>query len=621
MARLRPGHGAGARDEGPALNWAAIWRGRLSWQRLLPFLAWRSQVNGETLRADFNAGLTGGLILVPQAVAFASIAGMPPEYGLYAAMVPVVIAALFGSSLQMVAGPTTAISIMVFASLSPMAEPGSEAFVQLALTLSFLTGLIMLALGAMRLGTLMNFVSHSVVIGFTAGAAMLIASSQVKYFFGLDMPRGANFPQVMKYFGTHLDQVNPWVIAVAMLTLLTSLLTRTYLPRVPHMIAALLAGSCLAAVLNYFFGVERTGIGTLAAIPRGLPPLSTPDLSADSIRLVLPVAIALAILSLTEAMSVARALALKTEQRIDTNQEFVGQGLSNMFGSFFSAYPSSGSFNRSGLNLESGARTPLAAIFSVLVLLVIVQFVAPLARYLPLASMAAVLFLVAWGLVDIPHIIDVIRSNREEAVVLVTTFLSTLFLNLEFAIYVGVLLSLLLYLNRTSRPMMSDVKPSPDESHYHFTADSELPDCPQMKILSLNGSVFFGAVEHVQHTMMDVDARTPTQKFLLLACPGVNFIDLAGGQLLAQEARRRRRLGGDLFIFNMRDAPREALRRDGHEQVIGDDNFIPLGVLDPIGEIFDRLDPKVCATCTRRIFRQCGDMPSPTAPAGPLVQG
>jgi SulP family sulfate permease len=415
----------------------------------------------------------------------------------------------------------------------------------------------------------------------------------------------------VKFFFTHLHEVNIWVISVAMVTLLTSLLVRQYLPRVPHMIAALLAGSVVAALLNAQFGIERTGIGTLAAIPRGLPSLSSPDLSADTIRLLMPVAIALAILSLTEALSIARALAVKTEQRIDTNQEFIGQGLSNIVGSFFSAYPSSGSFNRSGLNLEAGARTPLAAVFSVAVLVVIVQFVAPLAAYLPLAAMAAVLFLVAWGLVDVPHVLEILRTNRQETVVLLTTFMATLFLNLEVAIYIGVLLSLLLYLNRTSRPAMSDVKPSPDKNHYHFTADSGLPDCPQMKMLSLNGSVFFGAVDHVQQVITNVDARTPSQKFLMLACPGVNFIDLAGGQLLAQEARRRRRLGGDLFIFNMRNAPREALRRDGHEKVIGDDNFIPLGVSDPVGQIFNRLDPKVCATCTRRIFRQCSDMPKP----------
>jgi len=586
------------------------WPVRLNWQQLLPFLAWRSRVNRESLRADFGAGLTGSLILVPQGVAFATIAGMPPEYGLYAAMVPVIVAALFGSSWQLVSGPTTAISIVVFASLSPLAVPGSADFVRLALTLSFLSGVIMLALGWLRLGTLMNFVSHTVIVGFTAGAALLIAASQVKNFLGLPIPRGANFPQVLQALATHLGEINPWVTAVALTTLATSLLARKHLPRVPHMITALLAGSLLAAGLNLGLGPERTGIDTLAAIPRGLPPLSAPDLSAQTIRELMPIAIALAMLSLTEALSIARALATKTEQRLHASQEFIGQGLSNIAGAFFSGYPSSGSFNRSGLNLEAGARTPLAAVFSALLLVVIVQFIAPLAAYLPLAAMAGVLFLVAWGLVDFEHIAHILRSNRQEAVVLVTTFLATLFLNLEFAIYVGVLLSLLLYLNRTSRPRMEDVKPATGEGQYHFSNETNLPDCPQLKMLRVNGSIFFGAVDHVQRVMLDVDARNPGQKNLLLVCPGVNFIDLAGGELLAQEARRRRRLGGDLYIWNLKDDPTRALREGGHEAAIGKDHFIAIGSGDPIGQIFDRLDPKVCATCTRRIFRQCGPLPT-----------
>ncbi len=586
------------------------WPLRLNWRQLLPFLAWRSRVSRDSLRADFGAGLTGSLIVVPQAVALATIAGMPPEYGLYAAMVPAMVAALFGSSWQLVSGPTTAISIVVFASLSPLAEPGSADFVRLALTLAFLSGVIMLVLGWLRMGTLMNFVSHTVVLGFTAGAALLIVASQVNNFFGLAIPRGANFAQVLQALATDVGEINPWVTTVALATLATSLLVHKFLPRGPHMITALLAGSLLAAALNAWLGPQRTGIRTLDAIPLGLPPLSMPDLSVQTIRELMPIAVALAMLSLTEALSIARALAAKTEQRLHASQEFIGQGLSNIAGAFFSGYPSSGSFNRSGLNLESGARTPLAAVFSALLLVVVVQFIAPLVAFLPLAAMAGVLLLVAWGLVDFRSIAAILRGNRQEAVVLVTTFLATLFLNLEFAIYVGVLLSLLLYLNRTSRPRMEDVKPATGEGHYHFSNETNLPDCPQLKMLRVDGSIFFGAVDHVQRVMLDVDARNPGQKHLLLACPGVNFIDLAGGQLLAQEARRRRRLGGDLYIFNLKDVPMRALREGGHEETIGKDHFIKLGDGDPIAKIFDRLDPKVCATCTRRIFKQCGPMPS-----------
>jgi SulP family sulfate permease len=464
----------------------------------------------------------------------------------------------------------------------------------------------------------MNFVSHTVVVDFTAGAAMLIAASQVKSFFGVAISRGANFPQVVAEFATQAVELNPWVTLVASATLASSLLVRHYRQRWPHMVVALVAGSVLALLMNLVFGPERTGIATLGALPQGLPPLSSPDLSISTVRQVLPIAIALAILSLTEAMSIARSIAMKTEQRVDSNQEFIGQGLSNIVGAFFSAYPSSGSFNRSGLNLDAGARTPLAAVFSALLLIVIVQFIAPLIAYLPTAAMAGVLFLVAWGLIDIDHIVHILRTNRQETVVLVMTFLATLLMDLQFAIYVGVLLSLLLYLNRTSRPSIEEVKPAVGEGQYHFANDTGLPDCPQFKMLRINGSLFFGAAEHVQEVMMEVDAQDPGQKHLMLTCPGVNFIDLAGGELLVREARRRRRLGGDLYLFNLKDTARETLRAGGYEAVIGSANIVPLGTRDPVAKIFDRLDPRVCATCTRRIFRQCSTMPGPP-PAPPKV--
>lgn len=573
-------------------------------RRLLPFLAWRHRLTRENLKADFGAGLTGALILVPQGVAFATIAGMPPQYGMYAAMVPVIIAALWGSSWHLVSGPTTAISIVVFATLSPLAEPGSERFVQLALTLAFLMGLINLALGLMRLGALMNFVSHTVIVGFTTGAAVLIAASQLKHFFGLPIPRGANLFEALEILVTQAATINPWVTAVAVFTLVISVVARKRLPRVPHMITAMVAGSLLAALLNWIFGVERTGIDSIGALPRGLPPLSAPDLSIQTVREVLPIAIAVAVLSLTEAMSIARALAARTEQRLDANQEFIGQGLSNIAGAFFSGYPSSGSFNRSGLNLASGGRTPMAAVFSAIGLLLILQFVAPLVAFLPLPAMAGVLFLVAWGLIDVHEIREILRSQRAEATVLVTTFAATLLMPLEFAIYVGVLLSLLLYLNRTSRPQIEDVKRSTEPGHYHFTNDTGLPDCPQLKILRVNGSLFFGAVDHVQQTLHEVDEREPLQKHLLLVCPGVNFVDLSGGRMLAQEARRRHTMGGDLYVFNLKAQGREELRQSGVEAELGVDHFFPMGS-DPLGAIVPRLDPTICAGCTRRIFHCC----------------
>jgi SulP family sulfate permease len=300
------------------------------WWRLLPFLRWWPLLNRQTLRADAIAGLTGGLVLVPQGVAFATIAGMPPQYGLYAAMLPAIIAALWGSSWHLVSGPTTAISIVVFATMSPLAPPGSPEYVGLVLTLTLLVGVFQLLLGLLRMGTLVNFVSHTVVVGFTTGAAVLIASSQVRNFFGITVARGASVWEVLDALAHQLSAINPYITSVALLTVACSVLSRRWWPRFPHMIAGLLAGSLLAALLNHLFGVQRTGIGSIGALQIGLPPLSAPDLSIEAIRQITPIAMAVAVLALTEAVSISRAVALKSGQRIDGNQEFIGQGLSNL---------------------------------------------------------------------------------------------------------------------------------------------------------------------------------------------------------------------------------------------------------------------------------------------------
>ncbi len=266
--------------------------------RLLPFLRWWPEVTPRSFKADAIAALTGAMIVLPQAVAFATIAGLPPEYGLYAAMVPAVVAALWGSSWHLVSGPTTAISIVVFASISPLAEPGSPQFIGLVLTLTFLTGLIQLVMGLARLGMLVNFISHTVIIGFTAGAAILIASSQIKNFFGLDIPRGAHFHEVLIHFGTHILDIQPWVLAVSLITLVSGVVAKRYTPRLPYMIVAMVVGSVAAVWINQQYGAENTGIRTVGALAASFPPLSLPDFSLAAIKQTLFPATIIAVLAL-----------------------------------------------------------------------------------------------------------------------------------------------------------------------------------------------------------------------------------------------------------------------------------------------------------------------------------
>ncbi len=575
--------------------------------RLFPFLRWCSDVHTGTLRTDAIAALSGAIIVLPQAVAFATIAGLPPQYGLYAAMVPTIMAALWGSSRHLVSGPTTAISIVVFAAISPLAEPGSAHFIGLVLTLTLLAGLIQFAMGVARLGALVNFISHTVIIGFTAGAAILIAASQVKNFFGLPIPRGAHFHEVILFAATHLADIQPWVAGVGAVTLVSGILAKRFLPKLPYMIVAMVVGSLVATWINREYGAASTGIKTVGALVASFPPLSLPDLSFSAIKSTFFPATIIAVLALTEAVAIARSIAIKSDQRIDSNQEFIGQGLSNIAGSFFSAYASSGSFNRSGVNFASGAKTPVAAALSAVFLLLIVLLVAPLAAYLPVPAMAAILFIVAVGLIDFHHIAEIVERHERERIVLAITFFGTL-IDLEKGIFLGILASLIFYLYRTSQPSIRELAPLKselDDPRRKFVrAGPDAPSCPQMAMLRVEGSIFFGAVEHVQQQLRQVDETDPGKKQVMLFARAINFIDLAGAEMLAKEAERRRKIGGGLYLVGVQPGFIGMLSHGGHAEAVGREN-----IFDHKGEaihaVYRRLDSDICRNCSVRIFHEC----------------
>jgi SulP family sulfate permease len=402
-----------------------------------------------------------------------------------------------------------------------------------------------------------------------------------------------------------------------MITLISGLAVRKWLPSVPYMIVAMLVGSLAALALNEIYGAGRTGIKTVGALPGALPPLSLPNFSFDTMRELMTIAVAVTGLALTEAVSIARSIALKSGQRIDGNQEFVGQGLSNICGAFFSGYPSSGSFNRSGLNYEAGAKTPLAAVFSAGFLVLVLLAVAPLAAYLPIASMAAILFLVAWGLFDFVHIRTIIRASRAETSVLVATCAATLIIPLELAILVGVILSLILYLNRTSRPQVRIL--APDRAHpqrkFHILPAGQ-PECPQLKIVRIEGSIYFGAVNHVGEQLHEYSVKNPAQRHLLLMAKSINFVDIAGAELLAEEARRRRAQGGRLWFYSVREGTSALLHQPEFLAAFGADAFFDTK-RGAIAHVVRSLDPSVCAGCSRRIFQECALQPAPGQPANP----
>ncbi len=570
---------------------------------IFPFLKWMRLVNKDTLRADVFAGLTGAVIVLPQGVAFATIAGLPPEYGLYTAMVTPIIAALFGSSYHLVSGPTTAISIVVFSTLSSYAEPGSPEFIRLALTLTFLAGVYQLSFGLARLGSLVNFVSHTVVIGFTAGAAILIASSQMKNISGIHIPKGESFLHTWLDLFKDFDQFNPYVFTIALVTLVTAILVKKFLPKFPNLLAGMIVGSLVALYFNQF----TNGIALVGKIPAQLPPLSRPEFSFETIRMLAPQAFAVALLGLIEAVSISRAVATKSGQRIDANQEFIGQGMSNIFGSFFSSYAGSGSFTRSGINYDAGARTPMSAIFAAIFLMGIVLLIAPLTAYLPIAAMGGVILLVAYNLVDFHHIKTTLRLSRSESAILLTTFFATLFLELEFAIYLGVLLSLVFFLAKTSTPAIPTLafdEPPGTPGRKLVSIDIKpVKQCPQLKIIRIDMSIYFGSVNHIQNRIGKI-VENERIYHILIEASGINFIDLAGAEAMASENERLKKLGGGLYFVGLKPSVYEFAAKSGFIRHIGADHFFD-SKTHAFRSIIRRLDPKICETCNARVFEEC----------------
>lgn len=518
-------------------------------QCLVPFVSWLPQQNARSLRADVLAGLTGAVLVVPQGVAYALLAGLPPEYGLYTAIIPTILAALFGSSRQMVSGPTAALSIALFTTLQPFAEAGTVEYVALVLTLTFLTGLFQLLLGLARLGVLVNLVSHSVVTGFTTGAAFIIATSQLPYALGLGPLPSSGFldswPALLEQWGN----IRPAAVVIAGYTLAACLVFRRWLPRWPGMLLALFGASLLSAWLD----PQAVHIQRIAAVPAGLPPLSTPLFSLDILGQLIPGAMALGLLGLVEAAAISRAMAVRTGQRMNSDQEFIGQGISNLGGAFFSGYVSSGSFTRSGLNASAGAQSPLAAVMAALFLVPIVLLATPLLGHVPMPAMAGILLAVAANLIDRHSIREALAVSRAETTVLLLTFACTLLLALEFAIYFGVLASFVFYLLRTMCPpvVTCELAQAPAAIRQALSANN-------CAVVRIDGSLYFGACEGIARRL---DAHDRPN--LVILAESINFIDISGLHLLQRQASICRDRGGRLYLSGAKDDVLSRLRRAG----------------------------------------------------------
>jgi len=572
-----------------------------------PLVIYR-EYNRADLQADFFAGLTVALVFLPQAIAFALLAELPPQMGLYAAIVASVVAALWGSSRHLQSGPTNTSALLVFSTLVLVAAPGTPEYLAAAGLLAVMVGLFRLAMGLARLGILVNFVSDSVVVGFTAGAGALILAGQIRNLLRLDIVSAPDLYDILVEVSRHITETHWISAALGFGSIVAVLLTRKINRKLPGPLVAL----ALSSLMVLAFNLTGQGVKVIGKLPQGFPPLTLPPLlDLNLIGALSPGALSIAAIGLVETISIARVFAGQTGHRLDSNQEFVGQGLANIACGFVSGYPISGSFTRSALSFQAGARTALSSVFAGLFLLIVTVAFAPVVSFVPMASLAGVLMVIAIGLIDRKEIARIWRSSRSERNIMLVTLAATLFLPLHFAVLAGILMSLTFYLLKTSVPQIYEVIPSP--AFENLLHQPDRPSCPQLGIIQIVGDIYFGAVQYVEEYLRAHREQHPGQRYLLLRTNGVHQIDVSGVHMLESLTRAYREQDGDVFITRYHDPVRHIMRGTGFLGMLGPDHFFNTDKTAINHLFYKTLDPAICIyECPHRVFKECQNLPKMT---------
>ena len=663
----------------------------------LPFMAWLPELTDKTtLRADIIAGITVALVLIPQSMAYAALAGLPPYYGLYAAFLPPIVAALFGSSRQLATGPVAVVSLLTASALEPLATAGSESYIIYAILLALMVGIFQLSLGLLRLGVMVNFLSHPVVMGFTNAAAIIIATSQLPKIFGIVVEKEAHhYETVWKTLVVATTETHMLSLIFAVLAFSIMALLKKYYPKLPGVLFAVVITTVLASVMNYektmtvsiaqisdkaitekltfhqngqvlidrlkdgltkskpetntyneivkgldeattrsrksfralqkerfawvetddgqlsvessvtkeqqtdgnrwqFNGLTDDGAVMLRAggrivgdIPKGLPSIRFPELDFSLISQLFFAAITIGLIGFMEAIAIAKAMATRTRQRLDTNQELVGQGISNIVGSFFQSYATSGSFSRSAVNIGAGAKTGFSSVVTGLMVLITLLFFTELLYNLPQATLAAVIMMAVIGLVNVKHFIHTWKVYRSDGIIAMITFFLTLIFapHLENAIIIGVILSLGMFLYRTMKPRVAALSRFKDgtlrDADLH-----QMDTCEYVSVIRFDGPLYFANTSYFEDMIIERSANKPSLKYIVVDGQGVNSIDATGEEMLASLTRRLEKTGVIMIFANFKRQVILVLHNSGFIEQLGGERFFATAdqALDAIWE-------------------------------------
>jgi SulP family sulfate permease len=574
--------------------------------RLLPFLSWIGKCkDSKVLTADLIAGITVALVLVPQSMAYAQLAGLPPYYGLYASFLPGIVAALFGSSRQLATGPVAVVSLMTAAALEPLALT-PDMYVAYAIALAIMVGIFQLMLGVLRLGVLVDFLSHPVVIGFTNAAAIIIATSQLSKIFGVVVEKGEHHYDtiwsviVAATTDTHMPTLAMGLLAIAIMALM-----KKFTPKLPNVLVAVV----VTTLISYFIQYEsELGGKVVGVVPEGVTMPSIPEgLSWDVLVQLITTAVIISVIGFMEAISIAKAMAARTRQRLDPNQELIGQGLGNMVSGLFQGYAVSGSFSRSAVNINAGAITGFSAVVTGLAVGATLLFLTPLLYHLPQATLAAVIMMAVINLVKIEPIVYAWRVQPHDGIVAIVTFGLTLIVapHLETGIVTGVILSLGLFLFRTMRPRISVLSRDPDGT----LRDAEvrkLATCDNISVIRFDGPLFFANTGYFNDTILDRVAHKPDLKFVIIDAEGINEIDATGEEMLHELDKRLQSVGIELLIARAKKQIMDILKRTGFVEAMGTERFFRLRTR-AFEYAWSKLEENHAETCPLKVAKPLSD--------------
>ncbi|WP_020402749.1 SulP family inorganic anion transporter [Gracilimonas tropica] len=500
--------------------------------KYIPILDWIKSYSGKDAKGDLNAGITVGIMLIPQGMAYAMLAGLPPIYGLYASIVPLILYAIFGTSRQLAVGPVAMVSLLVLAGVGEIAEVGSDRFIQLAIMTAMGVGLFQLFMGVFRMGFLVNFLSHPVLSGFTSAAALIIGGSQVKSILGIDIPRTNYVHEIVMNTIQKASEIDPFTALIGFGSVATIILLRKWKKTFPS--ALVVVG--LGTLVTYFFSLHEAGVAIVGQVPEGLPSFKLTSFSWSDFEVIFPTILVISLVGYMESIAVAKAIANKRGYKVDPNQELIGLGVANIGGALFQSYPTTGGFSRTAVNDQAGASTGMASIISAVIISLTVLFLTPLFYYLPKAVLGAIIIVAVAGLFDSHEMKHLWKTDKKDLAMLMATFIATLALGIEEGIAIGVLLSLGMVIYNSTKPHSTELGRLGETKNFrNINRYKDAKTEREILVYRFDSELYFANVEHFRSTIDElIDRKGDKLKLVVLDASAINSVDSTGVHALEE---------------------------------------------------------------------------------------